>query len=246
MSFRVRILCCSVLVTAIRPIVSAQEQDHAPWTVMVNAGLQTVRLNDPLGVDNGSKTGRTVHGTGYFLGAGLERAVRRNAWIRLEFHGSERNTSIRVDDTQRPYGEIGMEEVLDVGTKSYRLRSVTIPMLVTWERWSGFRFVGGFTLSKLLSARERFTGQRFTASGEQWEGTETVDRTDALAPLEWSAVLGMEVHSEHRFGLGVRYVVGLTDLDRSLGASPTWADQFQVVAVIPLFRFPSPPEPMDS
>jgi hypothetical protein len=221
----------------------AQEEQASRWKVQLVGGPQIMWLNDPLGVANGAMTGRRVQGLGYFLGTEVDHQFHARVGLRCAVHWSDRGSTMTVDDLQQPRDPTEQDGVLEVGTRSFRLRSIVVPLLLTWEPWPGFRFLGGPSASRLLEARETFTGQRFTPAERLMEGTETIDRTAWFEPLEWSMVLGFEVRGPRGFGLGVRHGSGFTHLERVEGASPSRSISWQLAATIPLWRHPSRHQP---
>jgi hypothetical protein len=223
--------------------VHAQEDQATRWQVQFVCGPQIMWQNDPLGVANGAMTGRRAQGLGYFLGVEVDHSCNTQVRLRGAVHWSDRRSTMTVDDLQQPRDPSEQDGVLEVGTRSFRLRSIVVPMLLTGEPWPGFRFLSGPSTSRLLEARETFTGQRFTPAERLMDGTETIDRTAWFEPLEWSMVLGFEVRGPRGFGLGVRHGSGLTHRERVEGATPSRSTSAQLAANVPLWRHPSRHQP---
>jgi len=225
--------------------VRGQEEQASRWQVQLVGGPQIMWLNDPLGVANGAMTGRRVQGPGYFLGAELDHPFNASIGFLGAVHWSDRGSTMTVDDLTQPRNTSAQDGVWEVGTRSFRLRSIVLPMLLTWDPWPGFSFLVGPSAARLLEARETFTGQRFTPAERLLDGTETVDRTAWFVPLEWSMVIGFDVRGPRGFGLGVRYGSGLTHLERVDGASPSRSTTWQLAATIPVWRHPSRRAPLE-
>jgi hypothetical protein len=89
--------------------------------------------NDPLGVANGAMTGRRAQGLGYFLGVEVDHSCNTQVGLRGAVHWSDRRSTMTVDDLQQPRHTTEQDGVWKVGTRSFRLRSIVVPMLLTGE-----------------------------------------------------------------------------------------------------------------
>jgi hypothetical protein len=212
-------------------------QVHARLSLL--GGAQALWMPDPLGVGNGAMTGRTVRGSGYLLGAAMYLEGRSPWILRVELHGSERRTVMQVNESSIIHAGTDIGPTVDDGLRTHRLRSVVLPVLLSTEPWPGFRLLVGPSVGYTLRATEVFSGMQVDAAGEVVEGTFTRDITGAIARWEWSLVAGMEVNGHGRMAAAVRYVKGLTDLDRVMGASPSLPEQLQVILRFRLTGGPS-------
>jgi hypothetical protein len=202
-------------------------------------GAQALWMPDPLGVGNGAMTGRTVRGSGYLLGAAIDLEGRSPWMLRVELQGSERRTVMQVNESSIIHAGTDIGPTIDDGLRTHRLHSVVLPVLLSTEPWPGFRLLVGPSVGYTLRVTEVFSGMQADAAGEMVEGTFTRDITGAISSWEWSFVAGMEVNGHGRMAAAVRYVKGLTDLDRAQGASPSLPEQLQVVLSFRLVGGPS-------
>lgn len=215
----------------------APAQVHGRLSLL--GGVQALWMPDPLGVGNGAMTGRTVRGSGYLIGAAVDIEGRSPWSLRVELHGSERRTVMQVNESSIIHVGTDIGPTVDDGLRIHRLHSVVLPVLLTTEPWPGFRVLAGPSVGYTLRATELFSGMQAKGSGEVVEGTFTREVTDAIAPWEWSLVAGLEVNGHGRMAAAVRYVKGLTDLDRAMGASPSLPEHLQVVLRLRLTGGPS-------
>lgn len=197
---------------------------------------QSIWLNDPLGPDNGPLTGRRAYGVGYFLGIGAEHAVSPKSALRAELQWNERHSRIHVDESQSTYREVDIGNTLDLGTRSFRLRALQLPLFYTYQAWPDFYVLAGPVWSRIIAVQERFVGTRLREDGLVEEGTLRTDRTSRFRPMELAFLLGFEVEGHGGFRFGVRYCQGLTDLERWAGATSSMASTVQVVVHVPFFR----------
>ncbi len=226
-----------VLLSLLFADLSVWAQVHGRLSLL--GGAQALWMPDPLGVGNGAMTGRTVRGSGYLLGAALDLEGRSPWILRVELHGSERRMVMQVNESSIIHAGTDIGPTIDDGLRTHRLRTLVLPVLLSTEPWPGFRLLVGPSVGYTLRATELFSGMQADVSGEVVEGTFTRDITSAIAPWEWSLVAGMEVAGHGRMAAAVRYVKGLTDLDRAMGASPSFPEQLQVILRFRLTGGPS-------
>jgi hypothetical protein len=216
--------------------VKCQEVSAGTTQVQVIGGGQFLWLNDPLGPKNGLMTGRRVYGVGYQVGLGLERKLDRGLRIRAELHWSERHTRMVVDEARFSNGASHNDDHLDVGMRNFRLRSVQVPLLLSWQLQPDLVVLAGPAFSHLLGVQERFRGTRYGPDGQVFEGTERTDRTANFRPMELALILGFEVEGHAGLRFGVRYWQGLTDLEQWEGSSASIASAIQVAVSVPVLR----------
>jgi hypothetical protein len=216
--------------------VWAQEASIRMTQAHVMGAGQFLWLNDPLGPRNGAMTGRRVYGVGYQVGFGIEHKLDPSVGIRAELQWSERCTRMTVNGTQLSHGASNIEEYSEVGIRSFRLRALQLPLLCAWQLKPDLTVLAGPVFSHVLAVQERFEGSRFSADGEVFEGDERMDRTAYFRPMELALMLGLEVEGHAGLRFGVRYLQGLTDLERWDGSSPSMASAIQVAVTLPVLR----------
>ncbi|HEX2618416.1 MAG TPA: outer membrane beta-barrel protein [Flavobacteriales bacterium] len=214
--------------------VLLRAQADSTWHWQVKAGPQFVRLSDPIGPFNGPFTGRSVKGLGYLAGIGVGTPIRHGVGWRAEVLFSARNAGYTYDERQgRRPPPTPDKSRLEWGERRSHIRMLEVPVLFAWYRWPGIRLEAGPAIAWLLQANEHAAGTR-SEGGTVQDFDELIDRTPAMARVEWAAVLGAEVQGPNGLALSLRYWQGFTDLDAGNGASPSQsvAWQFGVVYAI--------------
>lgn len=192
---------------------------HAQWQIKVGASQLTAR--DPIGLGHGSRTGRGVYGMGYHVGTAYGYRCSESFGLRGELLLDVRNCGYEIRNEDLPFKLPGTEDVFTNGDRRMELTHVVAPLLVSFHRWPRLRVDGGLSGAYLLRARESIHGQLLEMNGDR-RVRSSVDRTAQLAPIELALVLGAEVDSGRRLGMGVRFHYGLSDMDVRMSGSPSY------------------------
>jgi len=187
--------------------------------VQLKAGASYLFCADPIGTGHGTHTGHGVFGMGWHVGAGYERMLNDPIGLRVELLTDVRNCGYELTPNDPPVRSPDNNVMYTEGRRIMRMVHVEMPLLVVLRKWSHLRIDAGFSTAWLLDAQERImTGTAFSRG----EGPRYYDgRTATLPRLEYALLLGGEVESGRRLGMGLRYKYGLTDLDRRSGGSPS-------------------------
>ena len=197
----------------------------AQW--QVKAGASQLSAPDPIGMGHGSRTGRGVYGMGYHVGAGYGYRWSESFSLRGEVLLDIRSCGYEIRNQDLPFNLPGTEEVFSNGDRQMELTHVVAPLLVSFHRWPRLRVDGGLSGAYLLRARETIHGQLLELNSDR-RVRKAVDRTPQLAPVELALVLGAEVDSGRRLGMGVRFHYGLSDIDARIGGSPSYLRTWHV------------------
>lgn len=203
----------------------AHAQSNGQWCVKAG-GIYTV-MRDPLGLEHGPQTGRSVGGPGWMIGGGWELRTPSQVGIHLELLFAAGSTGYRFDEGNKGYPERVLLDGYDHGRRTMRTVELQLPVLLTSRRWQGLRLNGGVLLGRLLQATDIRRGTRNMA-GEETELDERTDASRSLASWSLSAALGFLVEGPHGLHFETRYLHGLTDLDAPSGMGPSYARQVQV------------------
>ena len=198
---------------------------RAQWQVKV--GASQVSARDPIGLAHGSRTGRGVYGVGYHVGVGYGYRWSESFGLRGEMLLDMRNCGYEIRNQDLPFSLPGTEYVFSNGDRIMELTHVVAPLLVSFHRWPRLRVDGGLSGAYLLRARETIHGQLLELNADR-RVRKAVDRTSQLAPVELALVLGAEVDSGRRLGMGVRFHYGLSDIDARMGGSPSYLRTWHV------------------
>lgn len=198
---------------------------RAQWQVKV--GASQLSAPDPIGLGHGSRTGRGVYGMGYHVGAGYGYRWSESFSLRGEVLLDIRSCGYEIRNQDLPFNLPGTVEVFSNGDRQMELTHVVAPLLVSFHRWPRLRVDGGLSGAYLLRARETIHGQLLELNADR-RVRKAVDRTSQLAPVELALVLGAEVDSGRRLGMGVRFSYGLSDIDARMGGSASYLRTWHV------------------
>lgn len=202
-------------------ILFAQLNAQGVW--QLKASVDHLRCTDPIGADHRSRTGRPVFGMGGHFGVGYEQMASRTVGVRAELLANMRRSGYDLALVDLPYRSPTTEALFTYAKRTMQLVQVEVPVLVVLRQWSLLRVDAGVSTAYMVAAHERITG-----SAEEGIRKEVADRTGSMPAMEMSLIIGAEVESDHRVGMGVRYRHGLTDLDRMIGAAPSLPRTWQV------------------
>lgn len=193
----------------------------------VKSGVSYTVSHDPIGSGHGTRTGRAVHGMGLHVGAGYERELAEPFGLRMELQLDVRGCGYDLVPADLPYVLREGGEAFANGRRITRMMHVEAPMLVSLRRWPLLRIDAGFSVARLLEAEEYIIGE-VIGIGDEGRVRRSVDRTTALVPWDMALILGGEVDSGRRIGMGIRYKHGLTDIDHRSGGSPSFLRTWQL------------------
>lgn len=199
----------------------------AQFTWDVKAGGSHSYARDPLGAGHVSHTGRSVDGMGFHAGLGCGYNDGALIGVRAEVVFDVRSCGYQLRPADQPFMLEENGDGFMQARRSMRLVSAELPVLLTVRRFPGLRIDGGMTILRTLEAQESVTGQLVGLDPEK-KVRRSVDRTDAIAPWEFALTTGVEVDSGKHLHMGLRYLHGLTDLDRPGGSSPTYLRTWQL------------------
>lgn len=195
------------------------------WDVKVGVSHSFAR--DPLGAGHVSHTGRSVDGMGFHVGVGAGYEGGTMVGCRAELLLDVRSCGYQLRPADQPFMLDENGDGFMQARRSMHLVSAELPVLLTLQHWPGLRIDGGMTLARTLAARESVTGQ-LVGLDPALKARRSADRVDAMAQWELALSTGVEVDSGKRLHMGLRYLHGMTDLDRPGGGSPTYLRTWQL------------------
>lgn len=227
-------LCCSCgRQLALSFVLLLCISEAMPQGVSILGGANFTSMRDPLGIDHGPHAGHAATGAGYLLGIafGPEHPHPWNICVEARF--TQCSVGYNFDETSGGYLPVAFTDGVDRGRRSMRYRAVELPVLLVHRRWPGLRLGLGPYGSRLLNATDTKRGHR-SRQGVEVDLDERVDRTSLMAPWEFGAVASALIESNTHLHMDLRYKIGLTNLDRAVGSSPSYTDQFQIALVYDL------------
>lgn len=192
----------------------------------VKSGVSYTVSRDPIGTGHGTRTGRAVYGMGMHAGAGYEHAWTEPFGLRMELLLDVRGCGYDLVPADLPFVLKEGGDAFANGRRITRMVHVEAPILISLRQWPLLRIDAGLSVARLLAAEEYISGEVIGLGGEG-RVRRGVDRTTALAPWDVALVLGGEVDSGRRLGMGIRYKHGLTDVDHG-GGSPSFLRTWQI------------------
>lgn len=201
----------------------------------IKAGASYAHCSDPLGEGHGGHTGRRATGMGGHVGAALEMVLKARFGLRAEILIEARQVGYEMVQGRIPMSWPSGGEHVATGDRMTRMVHLHLPVIFAVREWSLLRIDAGINTGYLLGAQDRI--RRIDPSGKMRDHTVAHhNNTGSLARWECALLVGAEVDSGRRLGMGLRYLHGLTDLDNGPGASPSLPRTWQIALTYRLGR----------
>ncbi|MBL7952260.1 MAG: PorT family protein [Flavobacteriales bacterium] len=213
----------AVILLLMRPLVAiAQPHGH------LKAGASYLHCSDPVGAGHGAHTGHRAAGMGIHLGVAFETRLNNRFGLRAESLLEARQVGYDMVQGRVPSDWPSGGEKISTGDRSTRLLHVQLPVILTLHEWSLLRLDAGFSTGYLLQANDRIRAVETYSGNTHTDIIAERNSMNSMARWECAVLLGAEVDSGRKLGMALRYLHGLTDLDRAPGTSPSFPRTWHV------------------